>query len=442
MKKILVVFLLLSSVLFIVFALFRAVPAKAQADSMASGTRANPYREVAPDTARTAKNSEEGDEDCMSKEDLPESYPMSVTVDRAGNVVPLATTTTPTSDKPDLVAGLITSPSTNPVQVAPIYVDAYHKPGRLLYRFDALIVNQGGTLDLFQQGANGSTQQVIWSGGNPPSKPDPNFFTPDPSATVEDRSSTGAFMKFVKLPGHNHFHIMGAYTYEMAGRYVSKAGVGFCMLDGYGGFGWKWFKPKYIGVGPDTWCAHADRTAAFIRMGISPGKADWYPAQTADQWIDITGLAPGDYTLTGTVNPFGYMDESDTSNNVVQQTRTIPGAIANANAATCLSGVATAINLSGSVVGPDIPARLSASCKPSKSSTSCYIMQASTKQLTFAISSPPANGTASITSQNGLTATAQYTAKLGYTGNDSFTYTATDTRNLTSLPATVQITVN
>jgi Lysyl oxidase/Bacterial Ig domain len=419
MKKVLLALLLFFSLFFIVFALFRTVPAKAQSGS-------------------TGKTSADEEEDCMCNDEVLE-YPISVTVDRAGNVVPLATTTTAVSDKPDLVPGLVTSPTTHPMQVAPIYVDAYQKPGRLLYRFDALIVNQGGTLDLFQQGAE-PTQQVIWAGGNPPSQPDPNFFTPAPSATVEDRSSTGAFMKFVKLPGHNHWHINGAYTYMMAGQVVSKAGVGFCMRDSYRGS--TWFKLGYIGVGPDTWCAQRDPNAAFIRMGISPGKADLYRAQAADQWIDITGLAPGDYVLTGTVNPFGYIDESDVSNNVIQQTRTIPGAIADATAVTVVNGVPMNIDLSGSVVGPDIPARLSASCKPSKSSTSCYIMQASTKQLTFAISSPPANGTASITSQNGLTATAQYTAKLGYTGNDSFTYTATDTRNLTSLPATVQITVN
>src|SRR5437868_4209639 len=141
--------------------------------------------------------------------------------------------------------------------------------------------------------------------------------------------------------------------------------------------------------------------------------------------------------LTSTVNPFGYMDESDVSNNVVSQTRTVPGAIANATADTA-RGKKANITLSGSVVGPDIPARLSASCKASSTSTSCYIMHASTTQLTFAISSPPAHGTVSIKSQNGLTATAQYIPDKGYSGNDSFTYTATDTRNLTSLPATVQ----
>jgi Lysyl oxidase/Bacterial Ig domain len=439
MKKNLVAFLLLSSVFSIVFALLRTVPAAAQSDSTAPGTQPYSYSGGAPNTAGNAQNSDDDDTDCPCNRGDASEYPLSVTVDTGGNAVLLATTVTPTSDLPDLVPALLTSPTTNPLEVAPIYVDAYQKRGRLLYRFTAITVNQGGTLDVFQAGAGAPTQQVIWSGGNPPTQPDPNFFTPTPLATVEDRSSTGANMIYDYKAGHNHWHFAGVYTYALAGRPIAK--VGFCFYDTAFSGAAKWFKPGYIGVGPNTWCAHGDPTATFIQMGISPGKADWYPAQVADQWIDITGLVPGDYTLTGAVNPFGYVDESDISNNTISQTRTIPGAIANAVALTARSGVRTTVNLSGSVVGPDIPARLSGSCKPTRKSTACYIMQASITQLAFAIASPPMHGTVSITSQSGLTATAKYTSNAGYVGNDSFTYTTTDTRNLTSLPARVQITV-
>ena len=122
MKKILVAFLLLSSVFLIVFALLRAVPAAAQSGSAAPGTRPYSYNGLPPNTARNGTNSDDEDEDCMCKDDPseyhdPSEYPMSVTVDRAGNVVPLATTAAPVSDKPDLVPGLITSPTS--FQVAP-----------------------------------------------------------------------------------------------------------------------------------------------------------------------------------------------------------------------------------------------------------------------------------------------------------------------------------
>lgn len=346
----------------------------------------------------------------------------------------------PAADKPDLVPILPTSPLTSPYQqVAPIYVDAYRKPGRLLYRFDAIIYNQGGTLDLLQYGAGATTNQVIWSGGNPPTQPDPNFFTPDPLATVED---TGATMKFEKVSGHNHFHFPGAYSYSLAGRPLQK--VGFAMFDTFkpnDSLHRYWFKSGYIGVGPNTWAAPRHPDASFIRMGISPGKGDLYRSQTAEQWIDVTGLAPGSYTLTGTVNPKRYIDESVTTNNSISQTRIVPGATAEATSAIALSGIATNVNLSGAVIGPGIPARGSASCNPSPKSTACYIMQASTTQLTFAVASQPANGTVVITSQNGLKATATYTSRSGFFGTDSFTYTTKDSRNLTSLPGMVTITV-
>ena len=60
---------------------------------------------------------------------------------------------------------------------------------------------------------------------------------------------------------------------------------------------------------------------------------------------------------------------------------------------------------------------------------------------TFAISTPPVNGTLGpITSAGPNTATVTYTAKPGYVGSDSFQFTAKDA-TLTSAPGTVSITV-
>src|SRR5207237_995677 len=99
MKSIVVEFFVISAVFLAVLALFRAEPATAKIGGNASVTLPN-QSAIAPNTGRTGKNAE--DEDCMSEDD-PTGYPVSVTVDRAGNPVPLATTATPVSDKPDLV---------------------------------------------------------------------------------------------------------------------------------------------------------------------------------------------------------------------------------------------------------------------------------------------------------------------------------------------------
>ena len=61
--------------------------------------------------------------------------------------------------------------------------------------------------------------------------------------------------------------------------------------------------------------------------------------------------------------------------------------------------------------------------------------------LSFRIVKPPAHGTVSIASPNGTSATATYVADPGYEGADSFTYVTSDTRRLTSAPATVTIGV-
>ena len=46
-----------------------------------------------------------------------------------------------------------------------------------------------------------------------------------------------------------------------------------------------------------------------------------------------------------------------------------------------------------------------------------------------------------LTDGGGLTATAAYTPERGFSGRDSFAYTATDARGLTSAPATASVTV-
>jgi len=51
-------------------------------------------------------------------------------------------------------------------QTAPMYVDAFQEPGKLLYRFEALIHNDGTTLDLYRE-ADGSVHQALWPDGQP-----------------------------------------------------------------------------------------------------------------------------------------------------------------------------------------------------------------------------------------------------------------------------------
>ncbi len=353
----------------------------------------------------------------------------------------LASTTN--ADKPDLTPNLPGVPYAN--QVAPVYVDTFDQPGHVLYRFDAEIVNQGGTLDLYRA-PNGHAMQAIWPGGIPTQLTsggyvDPNNPPTDPNATYEDLTALhGASFVYSSAQGHNHWHFQAAARYVLnlpGGGTRNSAKVGFCMADANPTY----FPYGQTNGGAQTFCAPGNPAATFVRMGISRGTYDLYNSQVADQWVDVTGLVPGSYTLTGTVDPQGYLDESSKSNNTQTVTRTIPGATAANATATTATGAAVSIPLSGTIVGPAVPARQSASCAPKSGVYSCYVTTASSGRLQFAAGNAPVHGTVSYTSGGSLSGSATYTPAAGFTGADSFTYTTTDPRGLASLPATVTVTV-
>jgi hypothetical protein len=315
----------------------------------------------------------------------------------------------------------------------------------VLYRFDTQIVNQGGTLDLFR-GSNGDAMQAVWPGGVPTQLTSGGYVDPsspptDPNATYEDLTALhGASFVYSAATGHNHWHFQYAARYVLNlpdGSIRDSAKVGFCMSDANPGY----FPYGPTGSGNQTFCAPGNPAASFVRMGISPGTYDLYNSQVADQWVDVTGLAPGSYTLTATVNPRGYIDESNSANDSLTVTRTIPGATAAAASAQTAVGQKVVIPLSGTVVGPDIPARQSGSCFPISATYSCYVTTSASGPLSFAGASPPAHGTVSYSSGGGLTGSVSYTPAAGFSGTDSFSYTTTDQRGLTSLPATVTVTV-
>jgi hypothetical protein len=52
-----------------------------------------------------------------------------------------------------------------------------------------------------------------------------------------------------------------------------------------------------------------------VNQGLTAGWCDIYVRNTDCQWIDITGLAPGVYQVTITVNAAGLINESDQTNN-------------------------------------------------------------------------------------------------------------------------------
>ncbi len=333
-------------------------------------------------------------------------------------------------DEPDLVIQLPGEPSGS--VVAPVFVDAYEEPGHLLYRFDAVIANQGGTLDLFR-GATGGVDQAVYPGGEPPVPPRPDE-TPTGDAVV-DRSSSGATFAYAYEKTHQHWHFSSAARYSLVvgGGAVRASGkVGFCMFDSFGPS--EWFGPSVRGAAGESWCAANDPGASTVRMGLSPGGADIYSAQLERQWVDITGLDPGPVVLRGEANPLHCVLEANSANNTTNATREIPGV-----RVSDVSGGAS-VTLSGVVVAPSVPARRPGGCVPGRASKSCYVWASSGGPLSFTVASEPAHGTVALApAADGLHSLATYTPDPGFSGVDSFQYVATDARGLVSRPATAQV---
>ncbi len=337
------------------------------------------------------------------------------------------------SDEPDLVIRLPGAPSGS--VVAPVFVDAYEEPGHLLYRFDAVIANQGGTLDLFRTPAG--VGQAIWPGGRPPQD---NLPSPEttPSEFV-DRSGFGSSFSYAYEKTHEHFHFSSAARYSLqpaggAERVSDK--IGFCLFDSYEPKPENLFDFSVQGPAGETWCAFNDPQQATVRMGLSPGGADIYSAQRERQWVDITGLAPGPAVVRGQANPLLCVLESNAANNTTSESREIPGVrVAD------VAGSGSVV-LSGEVVAPGVPARRSGGCQPGRTTRGCYVWASAAGPLRFSVVREPGHGVVALApGADGLHAGATYTPAAGFSGEDSFTYVATDARGLTSKPATARVTV-
>jgi hypothetical protein len=102
---------------------------------------------------------------------------------------------------------------------------------------------------------------------------------------------------------HGHYHFSQYSSYELVGPtgvVATGRKQAFCLED---------TDNISSGHGAQFTCSY---------QGISMGWADTYSTALPCQWIDITGVPPGDYTLRITINPEHILLESDYSNNVYE----------------------------------------------------------------------------------------------------------------------------
>jgi hypothetical protein len=122
--------------------------------------------------------------------------------------------------------------------------------------------------------------------------------------------ATNSLFEWASCHGHYHFEQFADYTLLDTNGNVVAAGhkVGFCLED------------------VRAWSPTANPSTRYNcgNQGIQAGWADVYAAGLPCQYIDITGLDPGNYTLRLVVNPAGLIAESNTNNNTTEVPVTIP----------------------------------------------------------------------------------------------------------------------
>jgi hypothetical protein len=112
---------------------------------------------------------------------------------------------------------------------------------------------------------------------------------------------------------HGHYHFEGYARYQLLDGEGTIVATGhkqaFCLLD----------SARVSPTASPTPRYHC----SF--QGIQAGWSDIYGAGLDCQWVDITGVAEGDYTLRIEINPDHTLPESDYSNNAITIPVTIPG---------------------------------------------------------------------------------------------------------------------
>lgn len=184
--------------------------------------------------------------------------------------------------------------------------------GRRLLRFDAVMYNVGsGPLEVV--GSRPNTSQAKMTSRQ-------RIYDDAGGSRLVPSAAT---MRYAG-DGHDHWHVQQIMSYDIwsadATRRVS-AKVGFCFFDTRA---WNLALPRapQAGVYQQSGCGVS--TSLSIRTGISVGWADAYPRSFVGQWIDITGLPAGSYTVRSQVDAVNHYLELNENNNCTWATVSIP----------------------------------------------------------------------------------------------------------------------
>ena len=155
--------------------------------------------------------------------------------------------------------------------------------------------------------------------------------TSDPMTAIQRVYLTGGGFTettigtFTYHPAHGHWHFDYFAKYELVGGsgavVASNEKAGFCLLDV------ERIKPPLAGAPNQpaySTCNQGNASALSIGpQGISVGWTDIYRKYLENQYIDITGVPAGSYTLRVTADPLDKIDEANEGNNMTSVQVTI-----------------------------------------------------------------------------------------------------------------------
>ena len=316
-------------------------------------------------------------------------------------------------------------------------------PGRLLYRFDAVIANQGGTLDLFR-GPAAACARRCGRAASRRRRPSPTRRRRGPRRV--DRSGFGSGFEYASRrrtsTGTSPRPRATSCSRRAAPRAVADK-VGFCMFDSYGP-GELLRATASRGAGGETWCGFND--AASRRpcgWASRPGAADIYSAQRERQWVDITGLAPGPAVVRGAGQPAALHPRERRGQQHDQRARADPGRARRRRGRRHAPARRWRSRSPGSVVAPDVPARRSGGCTPDADVDVVLRLGlgGGAAAASAVVGGAGARDGGAGAGRRAARRRRPTRRRPGFAGEDSFTYMATDARGLTSPPATARVTV-
>lgn len=126
--------------------------------------------------------------------------------------------------------------------------------------------------------------------------------------------------------GHNHWHVRDLESYELqnANATIKRTGEkhGFCFFDNYAfdlSLPGAPSSPAY----PKGLCGNQNSTS--VTTGLSIGWGDRYTWKLPDQYVDISALPSGEYTLSATADALGFFSEACETNNTTTTLLRITG---------------------------------------------------------------------------------------------------------------------